>query len=275
MTFEEKLRNEIKDLPVRGLTNDKQQAVLEQIRKTDRTRHPLRGLSSAVAAVGAVAIILVGTTIMNRNAQYRSPLSLWTTATVENSVLNTPSFRNAVQAYLETHTDSGFSSAAIPSAVANNPEVTNAVPSQPIPTTIKDLAVRWSQLDGKFGYAFVSFRRGESNHVATVVAQQKPNLEWDVLDVFDSGPLPPAYISKFPVYNMESSRDGTPSYFMVCGILVNPNITRVQITWPDGQKNEAQVANGVYGYVKVYPAQMNSMVGPKNIEAFTPEFDSW
>ncbi|MCL6600960.1 MAG: hypothetical protein K6T81_19825, partial [Alicyclobacillus macrosporangiidus] len=59
--------------------------------------------------------------------------------------------------------------------------------------------------------------------------------------------------------------------FMVCGIIVDPNITRVQITWPDGYKNDAQVANGVYGYVKIYPTIVNSGVGPKSIEAFTAD----
>ncbi|WDL99215.1 hypothetical protein [Alicyclobacillus sp. ALC3] len=232
--------------------------------RAKRTRHGGKRPSSAVGGIGAavagVAIVAVMLTSLHVSTTGSHGTGTFAVAINSNSVTSTPmdtsSFRNTLQKYLERYPLSSNSSSATVPAGSNQ-----ALASLPASNKISDLAIRWSQvLDNKYGFAFVTYLANGKPGIADVLALKTGTDKWEVtqLDNTPSTISVSAIAKRFPVYTIEASggagfNTNTPaqvSYEFMAGLIVNRSITRVEVVRTGGGGVNVPITNGAFGYVE-------------------------
>ncbi|WP_029423423.1 hypothetical protein [Alicyclobacillus macrosporangiidus] len=271
MAFEDYLRQQIKSLPCGELTERQRNAVLERVRHGEgyrRRYYPAMATTVAALVVAGIASIAVWGIITDRE---RISNQAVIATDVQHTVLDTSEFRNVMQKELESRFSAG---------PANEAGTTHQA-------VVQDLLVRWSQVTGEYGFAFISFRVRQIDYFAAVAAMKGSASPWEILHV-DPIPLSQVMDSHLPIYNFEMSAYTSPddprtypNYFLVCGVVQDKKVTRVRITWHDGRVDDLPIQNGVYGDAVTYPPTAGMHYGPRSIEAFNdqgkliyPKFDS-
>ncbi|MCL6599017.1 MAG: hypothetical protein K6T81_09770 [Alicyclobacillus macrosporangiidus] len=261
MAFEDYLRQQIKSLPCGELTERQRNAVLERIRRGDGYRRRFNlAMATTVAAlvVTGIASMAVWGIITDRE-RISNPAVIATD--FHHTVLDTSEFRDVVEKELESRFSAGSGNETVTTHQA----------------AVQDLLVRWSQVTGEYGFAFISFRVRHSDYFAAVAAMKGSATPWDILHV-EPIPLSQVTDSHLPIYNFEMSAYTSPddprtypNYFLVCGVVQDKEVTRVRITWHDGRVDDLPIQNGVYGDAVTYPPTAGMHYGPRSIEAFNAQ----
>jgi hypothetical protein len=255
-----------------------------------RIRYKSKRFWGAAGSVGA-AVAAVALVALTLNSLHMLPLphmptmgsrgtGQFTIAINPNSVTATPldtaSFRNAVQSYLERHSLSNDSYSYSGVFAEANQAVT--VNSLPVTNTISNLAVRWSQLvDQKYGFAYLTYLANGTPGIADVLALKTGTDKWAVQRFGSSPPtISAASISnKFGVYpsgmrgtGFETNGSDQINYEFLAGLIVNPSITRIQIVRKDGVSVNVPITNGAFGYVQVGSKRNPIPNGSPKIKAY-------
>jgi hypothetical protein len=123
-----------------------------------------------------------------------------------------------------------------------------------VPINVQNLSVRWSKIDGSFGYAVVGYTLNQQNYVSGVIAMRGMNSHWLVYEL-----------------NQEASgqfQNPVRPYMFIYGIVLNPKINYILLTWTNGTTVKIPVVNGSYGY---NINQGNTLPGPSKIEGYNAQ----
>jgi hypothetical protein len=140
-----------------------------------------------------------------------------------------------------------------------------------VPINVQNLSVRWSKIEGSFGYAVVVYTLNQQNYLSGVIAMRGMNSHWLVYELNQSPPLTQQNLHGFGIYNGEASgqfQNPVRPYMFIYGIVLNPKITYILLTWTNGTTVKIPVVNGSYGY---NINQGKSLPGPSKIEGYNAQ----
>lgn len=135
---------------------------------------------------------------------------------------------------------------------------------------VANLRVLWSEHIKTAGYAIVSFRQNGTDKVAAIVGEDNGGV-WKITNAEVAPGFAAAKQTGTQIFHLGlggPSPDGG-SFLLTGGLVLNPHIALVRLTYPGGKVVKLPVTNGVFGDVNLQPG--TSVSGPSSVEAYNAD----